>query len=136
MLFLAEKQIKHPVHIGLSMKLTNFLLSRTEPKGYLQLTDDNEDSKEEEVEEMVKTLTLEIFNLTDDTEEFEIDKGDYDYIKSNKVHFLEYNNYEKDVDLINMEEVESVDLDEIAEECDQFHDVFVSDFLFRKPTSY
>ena len=135
-LFLIEKQIKHPAHIGIAMKLTNLLLSRNEIKVKLQYIEEEDESKKEELENLVKTLSLEVFNLTDHDDEFEPYKSDYDYITSNKVHFLEYRNYQQDVDLINMEEVESVDLDEIAEECEQFHAVFVSDFLFRRPASF
>ena len=127
---MAEQQLKNTKHIASAMKLTDILLSHTETLPPVQLTEEESSSESKELKELLKILSLEVFNLGSEAEEFDLERSDYDYIKSNKVHFLEYKEYENDVDLINMSEVESVDLDEIAEECDQFSQVMISDMFF------
>ena len=135
---IAEPYLKDPLHIGWSMKLANYLLSRNDQqKPPIKINDEETEAKNGELEELIKKFSLQIYRLVRGVkDEIDLEKGDYDYIKTNKVHFLEYQQYKHDVDLINMEEVESVDLDEIEQEYEQYETLFVSDFFFRRSPSF
>ena len=130
---MAEQHIKNTKHIASAMKLTEFLLSRSDQPPPIQLIEDDSECQNEELKEFFELLSLEVFNLSNQPEEFDSQKSDYDYIKTNKVHFLEYQEYQNDVDLINMEEVESVDLDEIADECELFPRMLIDDMFSYRP---
>ena len=133
-LILGERYLLDPKNIGPNLLLADFLLnSNNEKNHYLTKNKDDDESIQKNLKDLVKLLSLEVFALFQKAEaDFNIEKGDYDFIKSKKIHFLEYKDYQQDVDLINMEEVESVDLDEIQDECEQFEGVFMTDFLFKK----
>ena len=135
---IAEHYLRDSVHIGSSMMLTNFLLARNkETQKPLKLIDEEQEKTQKELDKLVKALSLQVFNLkTDQSEEIDLDKSDYDYIKSRKIHFLEYQEYKHDVDLINMDEVESVDLDEIGEEFEQYQQIFASDLFSQRETAF
>ena len=88
---IAEHYLRDSVHIGSSMMLTNFLLARNkETQKPLKLIDEEQEKTQKELDKLVKALSLQVFNLkTDQSEEIDLDKSDYDYIKSRKIHFLE-----------------------------------------------
>ena len=137
-LIIGENYLKNPRNIGANMMLTNYLLSNNNDNSVIvSIKDEDDESVENRLKNLMKLLTLEVFALFNkDVIDINLENGDYDYIKSKKVHFLEYKKYEQDVDLINMEEVESVDLDEIQDECEQFEGVYMTDFLFKSQSRF
>ena len=118
-LFLVEKEITSIRHIGLAMMLSRFLLSRQlyQPVS-LSLIENEEDIQDDTDPPILPDAAVfEFVDFPVSEELLDLSKGDYDYIRSDHVHFLDYNDYQREMDLINMSETESVDLSLMQSDC-------------------
>ena len=120
---LAENEARKPLFIGVTAMITNHILCN--PTQLQNLLIEEPVSKTASPGKKVDYPAPVVFNIHPFREDvLETEKGDFDYIRSSKVHYLEFQDYEKDVDLINVETVESFELSDLEDETDCFRYFF------------